>query len=357
MLSEVLFNTAVNPAHVMHDVDNTSDHEPIVLQLKLQVDFLGFCDKVYTPRVSWAKASESDVAKYRNELSLKLQNTELPTDALLCSDFQCRDVTHFQAISLYAASLSNACIDAAVTTLPRTCNKHTRGRIPGWSDVIQPLRDKSLFWHHLWLDCDRPKTGAVADSMRRTRAAYHYAIRRVKKDEELFVRERIATNLLNNNERNFWKEIKRIRSNKTGTNGTIDGLNDANSIARLFAFKYKDLYTSVPYNSVELQDIIKDLNVSLGDPTCTSDHLFSINDIKQAVSKLKPHKNEGCSELTSDHIINANDDFFHVMSHSYSWQWLCTVLFLKGFYHVQSGRFLKVKTQINRIALIFVALF
>ena len=69
------------------------------------------------------------------------------------------------------------------------------------------------------------------------------------------------------------------------------------------------MYTSVPYNSTELQDIIKDLNVSLSDPACASDHLFNIKDIKQAVSKLKPHKNEGCSELTSDHLINANDDF------------------------------------------------
>ena len=309
LLSEVLFNTSVTSAHVLHEVDNTSDHDPILLRLKLQVDYLGFCDKVYTPCVSWDKASESDLVNYRNELSEKLKCIQLPIDALLCTNFQCSNLNHFQAVSSYAASISSACIDAAAATIPRTCNKHTSGRIPGWSEVIQPLRDKSLFWHRLWLDCDRPRTGAVADSMRRTRAAYHYAIRRVKKDEESFIRDRIANNLLNNNERNFWTEIKRIRCNKTGTNGSIDGLNDANSIARLFACKYKKLYTSVPYNNDELQDIIKDLNASLCDPSCTSDHLFSINDIKQAVSKLKPHKNEGCSELTSDHLINANDDF------------------------------------------------
>ena len=50
------------------------------------------------------------------------------------------------------------------------------------------------------------------------------------------------------------------------------------------------------------------MNVSLGNSAYTSDHLFSINDVKQAVLKLKPHKSEGCSKLTSDHIINAGDD-------------------------------------------------
>ena len=83
----------------------------------------------------------------------------------------------------------------------------------------------------MWLDCDRPRSGAVADSMRRTRAAYHYAIRRVKKNEESIVRDRIATSILCNDERNFWAEIKCIRSNKASSSRTIDGLTDVESIA------------------------------------------------------------------------------------------------------------------------------
>ena len=49
-----------------------------------------------------------------------------------------------------------------------------------------------------------PITGAVADSMRRTRAAYHYAIRQVKKDEESIIQERVASALLCDGGRNFW---------------------------------------------------------------------------------------------------------------------------------------------------------
>jgi len=56
---------------------------------------------------------------------------------------------------------------------PCTCRRQNSGRIAGWSDHVQPLRDQSLFWPNLWLDCDRSKTGAVADCMRRTRAAHH----------------------------------------------------------------------------------------------------------------------------------------------------------------------------------------
>ena len=90
---------------------------------------------------------------------------------------------HLNAVNLYAKGITDAYIDAAMASIPLTCDRQASGRIPGWSEFVQPLRDKSLFWHRMWIDCDRPKTGAVADSMRRTRAAYHYAIRKVKKDE------------------------------------------------------------------------------------------------------------------------------------------------------------------------------
>jgi len=86
-------------------------------------------------------------------------------------------------------------------------------------------------------------------------------------------------------------------------------------VAKLFAGKYKELYTSVPYEKCELQDIINGLNLSMSDSCVTSDHIFKIKDIKHAVSKLKPHKGEGSSALTSDHVVNAGDDLMHSYSH------------------------------------------
>ena len=117
----------------------------------------------------------------------------------------------------------------------------------------------------MWADCDRPKTGAVADSMRRTRAACHHAIRQVKKDEESIIRERVASALLCDGGRNFWSKIKRIRSKKVSASRSVDGLSEAESIAKLFAVKYRELCTSVPYNEFEMEEIIDDLQVSAGE--------------------------------------------------------------------------------------------
>jgi hypothetical protein len=163
----------------------------------------------------------------------------------------------------------------------------------------------------MWVDCDKPKSGAVADSMRRTRAAYHYAIRQVKKDEESIIRERVASAMLCDGGRNFWSEIKHIRSKKVSASRSVDGLSEAESIANLFAVKYRELYNSVPYNVFEMQEIIDGVQAQLANrPTTSSeDRVFNIDDIKTAVYKLKSHKSDGSSDLTSDHIIHAGDDY------------------------------------------------
>ena len=98
-----------------------------------------------------------------------------------------------------------------------------------------------MFWYGLWLDCNRPKTGAVADCKRRTRAAYHYAIRQLKRDENSVVRERVAEAIESDGGRNFWSEIKRIRSRKSSDSKIVNGQTDAEAIAKLFADKYREL--------------------------------------------------------------------------------------------------------------------
>jgi len=41
----------------------------------------------------------------------------------------------------------------------------------------------------VWSECGRPQTGVVANIMRKTRAAYHYAVRQVRRDENNIVKK------------------------------------------------------------------------------------------------------------------------------------------------------------------------
>ena len=120
------------------------------------------------------------------------------------------------------------------------CNKNKS--IAGWTEFVKPLKAKSLFLHNVWVDCDRPKTGAVADVMRRTRASYHYAIRRVRHNEQNIINECFADAILVDNNRDFWSEVKRLRSNKTCPSNMVDDFMSPCDIANFFASKYQDIY-------------------------------------------------------------------------------------------------------------------
>jgi len=112
---------------------------------------------------------------------------------------------------VFAGQISEACISAADVSIPFTCDRTIAGRLPGWSERVQPLRVKSLFWHRMWVDCNCPRDGAVADVMRRTRAEYHYAIRQTRQEENTIIRDRVAASLLEDGKRNFRQDIKRSR--------------------------------------------------------------------------------------------------------------------------------------------------
>ena len=72
---------------------------------------------------------------------------------------------------------------------------------------------------------ERPRHGVVADIMRRTRAQYHRAIRRVKINERNIVNEKFAEAVIENRGRDFWSEVKRVRKTHPSVSSVADGIN------------------------------------------------------------------------------------------------------------------------------------
>ena len=69
LLSGVLYDYCVQRAYVSHDIDNLSDHDPIQLELGLDLQYIGFSANIYTPRSLWEKASDLDLFNYRSAVA------------------------------------------------------------------------------------------------------------------------------------------------------------------------------------------------------------------------------------------------------------------------------------------------
>ena len=147
--------------------------------------------------------------------------------------------------------------------------------------------------------------------MRRTRAAYHYAVRRIKRNENDVVRQRFADAVLTDNKRNFWAEAKKLANQRHAGANMIDGCCGSSDIASLFATKYQALYNSVGYSSVEMEQLRSEL-LDRVRYTNSADHLanITVDDIASAIYQLKSHKRDGYSGLSTNHFKYANASLY-----------------------------------------------
>jgi len=75
LASDSLYKNAVKELFVMHDVDNTSDHEPLCITLELRVMRLKYSNVKHMLRPAWTKASDENISAYQSMLRARLNDS------------------------------------------------------------------------------------------------------------------------------------------------------------------------------------------------------------------------------------------------------------------------------------------
>ena len=147
----------VEDAGPIHLGDNLSRHSPIMLKLKLpQVAYSNTKETEFKMNRSpaWYKASQADKDHYTSLLEQKLLELEIPTN-LRCSDIHCEDRQHIHDGDLHVLDILCTVIETSYETIPLTSLKGTRKNfhqpLPGWNELVKPVKQDSLFWHSVWL--------------------------------------------------------------------------------------------------------------------------------------------------------------------------------------------------------------
>jgi len=111
--------------------------------------------RVFVSRPAWHKATATNIDLYKN-LSCNLNSLCLPTTVLTCNNLVCGCTEHAKLLNNYAKDIVQCCVDDASSAIPITCPKNCNENVPGWTEYICPVREKSLFWHNIWMECGRP---------------------------------------------------------------------------------------------------------------------------------------------------------------------------------------------------------
>ncbi len=201
-------------------------------------------------------------------------------------------------------SVIKACDDSARKCIPST-RGHTGGkRLTGWYDHGEEHHQLALHWHYCWKIEGRPHNGHTSDMRRKTRAKYHLAVRQAKKNKNKISSDKMAIAISNNCSRDLLSETRKIRSARGRGLMCVDNEIEDTVVANILNTKYNNLYNSVPYDEVEINNIIDKIQRCIQQ---YKDKVYDINvdDVKKAVKHLKLLKGDGEEGLFSDNIIHA----------------------------------------------------
>ena len=313
LMSDGLYNGVLSSV-VLWDGVNLSPHQPVLLNASIELSYERTEQNVSAaakPVLSWHKATEAQLEMYKAKLDSCLENINIPESLVDCNQPGCRDERHMLMIDNLCDDIVQACLNASDGVIPVV--KMKKG-VPRWNEVAKPLKDDALFWNAIWVSCGKPHNGVVCQIRRSTRAKYHKAVKKLKKEENLNRCEVMAEAMIANNNRKFWTEAKKFKGrNRVSVPNTMDEARGDGNVAELFARKYETLYNSVPYDDDKMIDLCKRVDEMCSE--CDSYVKVSTDMLKDAMRKVEAGKKDGFVGLESDHLTNGSDMLYQKLCH------------------------------------------
>ena len=302
---------SISGYEVLYDGTNLSDHYPIRIVVKSKMSFHN--DEIKNVKeisnsVNWNKADEHDVDNYKSCLDEFLSCLQIPENVVHCNDFNCDSHDH-GAIAKYLDILVDIMLLSARMTIPSdndNNNKTSKSGKLGWNKYVKDKRDSAILWHKIWKEAGSPTYGQLFEIRKYTRKCYHNAIMYIKNNTDKILREKIAQSLANNNVKNFWNEIRKIKATKNNSTSIIDNVVGGDNIASLFKVKYEKLYNEFDNNNLDF-DFISNLIVDKCKKNiCFNSHDINGENVCKAIKKLKINKNDPIYQISSEYIIKGS---------------------------------------------------
>ena len=290
-------------AHTLHN--NISDHVPLLLKLKIDVEHLKTYKRDFKPSVQWHKCNVNNVNHYTNVLDNSLLQCNPYHKALLCKDLKC--TIHKEYIKDLHSTIINSISKASNISLPHTTKKNAKKIIPGWNEYVKEHSDRSKMWHEIWVQDGRKREGYIANIRRKTRLQYHYAIRHVVKENTRIRNKKLAEAVAENNDRVLWDEVRKMSKTNDELPNVMDDHSSVEEITDIFANKYDILYNIVNYNTYDMKRLSDNIDARIesgcneNGVTSNHTHTITVQEVKDAICQLKQGKKEE-NGLYSNHF-------------------------------------------------------
>jgi hypothetical protein len=207
-------------------------------------------------------------------------------------------------INEYYASIVKALSLVSRATIPAIPAMSLR---PFWTEELDDLKAKSVFWHRVWQDAGRPSNGALHQVKVSCQLKYKLAIRQAFVNFEHRHTDDLNRHFLNKNIPEFWKVWNKKFSKSVASQVTLNGSNNDQDIADAFAVHFVDVFSASPVHVYNSRDNAPD-NTSEGQYISAADgiSIVSYEVLDRCIRNLKCGKAAGPDGLTAEHLLYAH---------------------------------------------------
>ena len=132
-------------------------------------------------------------------------------------------------------------------------------------------------------------------------------------------KQAIANAFLDNNSRDFWAELSKIRKKSNKNSCFIDGCSNNDDSSACFSNHYKELYNSVSFRNDDWNELYNSICCDMkSDCKDQKTHVISYETVDNAIKNLKPGKSDGFDGLTTDYIINSSPLLYTYLAHLFT---------------------------------------
>ena len=190
----------------IESVDNLSDH---LLHLNCNIEYANQKKLEFEHSPKWNSVCPADIDEYNRYLDKCLMEKPIPVQVIDCKNVFCSEVTCINEFALHE-SIVYSCRETTRCNISHTTKSKQSRCVPGWTAEHSFARDRSLFWHRLWVSNDKPDSGWVFDIMLCTRSKYHYMVHNLKRTRDTQIRAALGRALLLNGNRDYSRKLKKI---------------------------------------------------------------------------------------------------------------------------------------------------
>ena len=263
------------------------------------------------------KADREVLEEYKVDLEERLSVKNVP-ESLACSDPYCADSSHSRERDSYMLDILCSVIESSHSTVPLAGGGSPgtgSGCLAGWRQEVTPYQQNSKFWHAVWVSSGKPNTGEIHAAMAKSRNLYHYAVRKARRQSDLFKAKRLLEASLAG-DMELLREMKKIRSGGSGQAELPEKVAGAEGEAAIVE-KFREVYSGL-YNSAGTAPEVQVIKARLGDHI-NQDSMQEVmkitgESVKKAAGLMKCGKGDVSEGYSSDAILHGPDLLFEKLA-------------------------------------------